>query len=160
MIQIILIPEQRKPVLIGKDGSVKKELELKTKTKITVRNDVRVEGDSLDVLKAKEIVKAIGRGFAPEKAFSLLDDDYQLYIISLEKETRNTIKRIMARIIGKKGAARKKIEEKTGCFVSVYGKTVSLIGPAVNLDKAIEAVERLISGRSHAYVYSRLERSG
>jgi ribosomal RNA assembly protein len=156
MIEILRIPEKRKPVLIGKNGSVKKELEARTKTKITVGEDVQIYGDSLNVIKAKEIVKAIGRGFSPEKAFLLLDEDYQLYIISLERETGNTIKRVMARVIGKKGSARKRIEEQTGAWVSVYGKMVSIIGRAGELDSARHAVESLLSGRSHAYVYSRL----
>jgi len=159
MIEIIRIPEQRKPVLIGKEGSVKKELELKTKTKITISEDIRIEGDSIDIIKAKEIIKAIGRGFSPERAFFLLNDDYQLYIISLGKETKNTIKRVLARVIGKRGSARKKIEERTGVWVSVYGKTVSILGKAEDLNNARKAIENLLSGRSHSYVYTRLKKS-
>ncbi len=64
MIELVRIPEQRKGALIGKNGSVKKELEKKTHTSLTVGDDVEIDGEALDVLKAKEIVKAIGRGFA------------------------------------------------------------------------------------------------
>ena len=158
MIELIKIPEQRKPVLIGKDGSVKKGIENRTKTRITVKEDVSIEGDPIDVMKAKEVVKAIGRGFSSDKAMLLVNDDYQLHTISLSRETRNTIKRIMARVIGKEGSARKKIEQGTGVVISVCGKTVSIIGIGEDIGKAIAAIEDLLSGRSHAYVYARLKK--
>ena len=46
MIEEISIPEERKPVLIGKDGSVKDELEGTTGTKISISDGVIVEGRS------------------------------------------------------------------------------------------------------------------
>ena len=65
MNDFIKIPEQRKGVLIGKDGSVKKEIEKATKTVIEIEEDVSIEGEPLDVMKTKDIIKAIGRGFSP-----------------------------------------------------------------------------------------------
>jgi len=157
MIATLMIPEERKSVLIGKNGEVKKLLEEKTKTKVTVELDVSIEGESLDVLKAKEIVKAIGRGFSPEKAFLLLDEEYQLNVISLSGETLNTIKRLFARVIGRQGKTRRKIEQCTGAFVSVYGKTVAVIGKSLEIEAATRAIEQILKGRSHGYVYRRLE---
>jgi ribosomal RNA assembly protein len=157
MIATVMIPEERKSVLIGKDGIVKKFLEEKTKTKVTIELDVSIEGESLDVLKAQQIVKAIGRGFSPEKAFLLLDDEYQLNMISLSGETPNTIKRLFARVIGRQGKTRRKIEQCTGAYVSVYGKTVSIIGKSLELEAATKAIGQLLEGRSHGYVYRRLE---
>lgn len=157
MIATVMIPEERKSVLIGKDGRVKKQLEEKTKTKVTVEFDVSIEGESLDVLKAQQIVKAIGRGFSPEKAFLLLDDEYQLNVISLSGETPNTIKRLFARVIGRQGKTRRKIEQCTEAYISVYGKTVSIIGKSSDLGVATRAIEQLLEGRSHGYVYKRLE---
>jgi ribosomal RNA assembly protein len=157
MEQSVLIPEERIGVLIGKSGKAKAKIEKSTKTSIEIGEGVEISGEGLDVLKAAEIVKAIGRGFSPETAFLLLDDDFVLEIISLESETKNTIKRLMARVIGRDGSSKKIIEEKTGCCVCVYGKTASVIGPSVKIEKAVKAVRQLLLGRSHGFVYKRLE---
>jgi ribosomal RNA assembly protein len=158
MEQSVLIPEERVGVLIGKNGKTKERLEKSTKTKIEIGECVEISGEGLDILKASEIVKAIGRGFSPETAFLLLDDNFVLEIISLEGETKNTIKRLMARVIGRDGSSKKIIEEKTGCQVSVYGKTASVIGPSAKIEKATKAVKQLLLGRSHGFVYGRLKK--
>ena len=76
----------------------------------------------------------------------------------MQGESEKTIKRLMARVIGSRGATRKILEKDTNCLVSVYGKTVSLIGKLDDIDAAEKAVEELLRGRSHGYVYSRLNR--
>lgn len=161
MIKILLIPEERKSVLIGRNGKVRKAIEKKTNTKIAVavENDVTIEGEGLDVLNAEEIVKAIARGFSPQRAFILLDEEYQLNVITLNDEKYNTIKRLLARVIGRDGRTRRKIEQLTGSYVSVYGKTVSIIGKSEGMDTATRAIEQLLEGRSHGYVYRRMEKS-
>jgi ribosomal RNA assembly protein len=156
MIEIVMIPDERKNVLIGKDGSVKKHIEKATNTKIIIEDGVVIEGESLDVIKAQQIVKAIGRGFSSTNALLLLDDEYQLIVISLIGETHNTIKRLFARVIGKDGRTRRKIEYSTGTLISVYGKTTSIIGKGKELQTAKNAVEQILQGRSHGYVYKRL----
>lgn len=158
MIEITNIPEERKAVLIGKEGTVKKELEHRTHTIIKIENGVQIQGDTLDIIKAKEVIKAIGRGFSPEKAFKLLEDEYQLDVISLKGETPKKIKRLFARVIGTKGSTKRRIEMETGVDISVYGKTVSIIGVWGQLGVARKAVEDLLVGRSHAYVYNKLSR--
>lgn len=157
MIEIIKIPEKRKGVLIGKNGSVKRELEEKTKTSLIIDEEIEIEGEPLNVLKANEIVKAIGRGFSPESAFKLLDDEYRLVIISLGQETDKRMKRTFSRIIGSKGACRKKIELKTKTDICIYGKTISIIGNWEDVGKANEVIELLLQGKPHSYVYKRLE---
>jgi ribosomal RNA assembly protein len=160
VIEEINIPEERKPVLIGKEGIVKNELEAKTETKITIKECIIVEGeDPILVMKAAEVVRAIGRGFAPEKAMLLISEDYELRIVTLQAENENTRKRLMARVIGAKGTTRKILENDTNCLISVYGKTVSLIGKLEEVLKAEEAVRFLLQGRSHGYVYARLRKS-
>ena len=159
MIEEVNIPEERKGVLIGKEGSVKDEVEGKTNTKITIKESVIVVGeDPILVMKASEIVRAIGRGFAPEKAMLLLNEDYELKIVTLLGETEKTVKRLMARVIGRKGATRKILERDTNCLLSVYGKTVSLIGRNSDIQAAEEAVECLLKGRSHGHVYAKLKK--
>jgi ribosomal RNA assembly protein len=158
MIETVRIPEQRKGVLIGKDGSVKNELEKKTRTAIRINDGVEIDGEPLDVLKAKEIVKAIGRGFSPEKAFKLIHDDFRLIVISLGDETKKRMKRLFSRIIGKGGKSRKTIEMLTKTDIRIYGKTIAIIGSWEDVEKANEAIELLLKGKTHAYVYRCLEK--
>lgn len=158
MIDTVAIPEERKSVLIGKKGSIKNTIEKRTKTGIKINDIIEITGEALDVLKAKSIVKAIGRGFSPHRALLLLNEDYELIIINLGGETQNSLKRISSRLIGRKGFTRRKIEESTGAFVSVYGKTVGIIGTYQQASMARKAIEFIIEGRSHGFVYSRLEK--
>lgn len=158
MNDFIKIPEQRKGVLIGKDGSVKEELEKLTKTKIEVDEDVVIEGEALNVIKAKDIIRAIGRGFSPEKALKLLDDQYQLIVMSLGNETEKTMKRLLSRVIGRRGLCKKKIESRTKTKISIYGKTISIIGNWKDVDKAEKAIEMVLKGKPHSCVYKYLER--
>ena len=62
------------------------------------------------------------------------------------------------RIIGAEGKSRRTIEELTETNVSVYGKTVSIIGLAEGVDMARRAIETLLSGSPHANVYKWLEK--
>ena len=66
------IPKERVAVLIGKEGSVKEDIESSTKTKIKVdskEGDVFISGeDGLGMYNAKEVIIAVGRGFNPETA--------------------------------------------------------------------------------------------
>jgi ribosomal RNA assembly protein len=159
VIQEVNIPEERKPVLIGTEGSVKQELEREARVSIAIGDGVTIEGDDpLMVMKAADVVRAIGRGFAPEKAMLLLSDDYELRIVSLQAENENTRKRLMARVIGKKGATRKILESDTNCLISVYGKTVGIIGKLDEIAAAERAVEAILKGHSHGYVYSRIRK--
>lgn len=157
MIDEVKIPDVRKGVLIGPEGAVKKNIEKKTHTAITVSDCIEIDGEPLDVLKAKEIVRAIGRGFAPDKALRLLNEDNRLIIISLGHETDNTMKRIISRIIGREGKCRKNIELMTKTDICVYGKTISIIGKWDDAERANEALELIIAGKPHAHVYKRLE---
>jgi ribosomal RNA assembly protein len=159
MKEIVNIPEERKGVLIGKDGSVREEIESRTDTRISIGEGVSLEGeDPIRVMKAAEIVKAIGRGFSPDKAMLLLNEDYELRVISLLGESEKTVKRLMARVIGRKGATRKILEGDTNCLISIYGKTVSIIGRTEEVGAAAEAIENLLNGKSHGYVYAKLKK--
>ncbi len=153
------IPDDRKGVLIGRDGSVKAELERQSRTRITITEGVVIEGDDpLMVMRTAEVVKAVGRGFSPERAMLLLGEDYELRIVSLQGESEKTIKRLMARVIGRRGATRRILEHDTNCLISVYGKTVAIIGKQDEVPAAEKAVEGILKGRSHGYVYAKLRK--
>ena len=103
--------------------------------------------------QAKTIIKAIGRGFSPEKAFRLLKEDEMLETIELNHFSENKIRIIKSRLIGTNGKAWRMIENFSGCSLSIYGKTVSIIGNYEQLNIAREAVEMIIRGSKHSKVY-------
>ena len=110
--------------------------------------------------KAVEIVLAIGRGFAPDAAMTLLKGDNTLHVIGLSEfagKSRSGIERVKGRIIGERGRARRNMEQLSGTKISVYGKTVSIIGSGDNLRRATDAVMSISKGSMHGTVYGRLE---
>ena len=56
------------------------------------------------------------------------------------------------------GKARNTIEDLTECYVSVYGKTIAIIGKVEMVGVCKRALESLLSGSPHANVYKWLER--
>lgn len=166
MSQRVKIPQDRIGVLIGHNGFVKGDIEKKSDSTITVdstEGEVHIEsiegGDPVKTLRVAEVVKAIGRGFSPENAFKLLDDDFLLFeVISLSHLSPKTLNRVKGRVIGRNGKTRWTIENLADVKISVYGKTISLIGYAHEVRTAHEAIAMLIHGSPHSSVYSFLER--
>ena len=72
-------------------------------------------------------------------------------------KSKNTLLRLKGRVIGKDGKSRQLIEELSEAYVSVYGKTVCIIGTAESASMAKRAVEYLLQGSTHASVYKWLE---
>jgi ribosomal RNA assembly protein len=162
----IKIPKDRIPVLIGTRGGTKKRIEKIGKSKLEVDSDSGIvqifqyEDAVLSMLTAN-VVRAIGRGFNPEKAEMLYDPDMQLVIISLRdfaKPGSRRIEEIKGRIIGKAGKTRKIIEELSSSFISVYGDTVSVIADHVSLSYSVEAIQMIIQGKRQRTVYQYLEK--
>ena len=164
--QHVKIPQDRIGVLIGHNGFVKEDIERKSESRIAIdsaEGDVSIEdregGDPLKMLRAVDVIRAIGRGFSPENAFALLDDEFLLFeVISLSHLSPKTLNRVKGRIIGKNGKTRRVLEDLTDVKISVYGKTISLIGDADHIRTAHDALELLIHGSPHSSVYNFLER--
>ena len=111
------------------------------------------------IFTVSNIVKAIGRGFSPSRAFLLANEDMDLSIIDLEEyagPSENAQGRLRGRIIGKEGKSRTLIEELTETQLSVYGNTVAIIGHFEALPAANEAVMMLIRGSFHKTVWNYL----
>jgi len=161
MIDFVKIPEERMKIL-RRDRMLKEQLEKFTDAKIKLGNDVEVVADDpLLVLKAKDIVKAFGRGFDTKDALNLLDDEYFLDTIEIKDFAGRSQKRmeiLRGRVIGTAGKTKRMIEEFTDSKVSVYGKTVSIIGRWNKVKIAREAIEMLLCGRLHSSVYRFLEK--
>ena len=159
------VPKNRVAVVIGKEGIVKKDIEESTKTKLQIdskEGDIIVSGeDALGLYTAREIIKAIGRGFNPELAKLLLKPDYIFEVVDLREyvgKSREAMIRLKGRVIGKEGKSRRLIEELTECNISVFGKTISIIGLPEPASYARQAVESLLRGSTHANVYKWLEK--
>ncbi|MFH1404462.1 MAG: KH domain-containing protein [Candidatus Altiarchaeota archaeon] len=159
--QTVRIPEDRVSVLIGREGQTKRDLESRSKTRITIaETEVTVEGDPVMEWKMKDIVHAIGRGFAPDKARQLLKDDYVFDLIELGEiaSSPRNLMRVRGRVIGEKGRTRRFIERNTNTLLSVYGKTIGIIGSFNDVALAREAVSMLVNGAKHSTVYRMLEK--
>lgn len=163
------IPKDRIGVLVGPKGTVKSRVEDSMGVDLTIDSetglvDIRLRKDTQDpsnALRAKDIVVAIGRGFSPERALSLVNEDNTLDVLDLHDifgKNEAEIRRVDGRIIGREGKTRRIIEEMTGTLVSVSGHTVSIIGSYDSVSTAKDAIEKLLKGRQHGTVYKFLRR--
>ncbi|MFX0103719.1 MAG: KH domain-containing protein [Candidatus Hodarchaeota archaeon] len=163
------IPNERIGVLIGKSGSVKEKIESLTNTEITIDSKsgsvyVKKKDDSGMMIGdwvAKNIIKAISRGFNPKIAVKLMGEEYLLEIIDIQNvlgNSRKKIYRIKSRLIGESGKSKRTIESLANVHLSIYHDTVSIIGQYEGLKVAREAVFRLLRGQSHSSVYRFLQK--
>ena len=166
--QIVKVPTERVGVIIGKDGTTRKSLEKDLGVQLKVDSQegtVIVKADSVgdaDPLTAVRVIEAIGRGFSPQRARRLLDEGMVFEVIDLRDyagKSTNSLDRIRGRVIGLKGKSRRVIEELTRCYVSVYGRTVSIIGDATEVQLAADAVRTLAGGSQHRTVYNTLQKA-
>jgi ribosomal RNA assembly protein len=165
--KLIRIPNDRIAVLIGKSGNVKSQIEKLCHVLVDIDGDtgevlIKSQGDveTIQPFKAMEIVTAIGRGFSPENALTLLKGENALHVIDLREfagKSSANVERIKGRIIGEGGRARRNMENLSGTHISVYGRTVSIIGDSSKLRIAVDAISAISSGSLHGSVYSKLE---
>jgi len=165
--KILRIPNERIAILIGKSGSVKSKIEQLCcvtldidgeSGEVFIKSSCNVE--NIQPFKAMEIVTAIGRGFSPDNAMSLLKGENALHVMDLREfagKSNANIERIKGRIIGEGGKARKNMENLTGTHISVYGKTVSIIGDTSKLRLVVDAISSISNGSIHGAVYNKLE---
>ncbi len=164
----IRIPQDRVGTLIGTKGTTKRQIQKISGITIDIDaeegeviiHDEKETADPLMALKIMDVIKAIGRGFAPDKAMRLFEDDEYLEIVDLKEFVggrNNQLSRIRGRLIGEKGKTRSIIEDLTGTYMVIYGNTVSLIGNSISLPVAKHAIELILNGSEHATVYHYLE---
>src|SRR3989338_3116985 len=158
--QELKIPVDRVAILIGKNGVVEKKMHVRLEIH-SEEGDVIVSGeDSVAVYETLSIVKAIGRGFNPEIAELLFDENNTLELITISDFSGNSQKKLLrlrGRVIGQEGKSRKMIESLTETYISVYGKTIALIGGVEAVAMSRQAVEMLLEGAPHGNVYKWLE---
>jgi ribosomal RNA assembly protein len=160
----VKIPHDRIGAVIGPKGSVKQLIEERSAATLDIDSksgtvQVLAPDNPVRAMQAMEVVKAIGRGFSPERAIVLFDDDFMvLEVINIAANTPKELKRIKGRIIGTSGRTRELIETMTHVSVSIYGKTVSVIGYPEQTHVAKTAIEMLIDGAPHSSVYGYVEK--
>ncbi|MBN1328798.1 MAG: RNA-processing protein [Candidatus Heimdallarchaeota archaeon] len=165
---LITIPQNRIGALIGPEGRIKQrledlasvELDIDSQSGEVIISSKENMSDPFLAIKARDFVHAVGRGFNPEIAFILLEEDMYLEIINLKTivgTNPNKLDRFRGRIIGREGKTRHVIEETTGTRISVFGNTVGIIGQYERLRVAKDAIFMLLEGAKHGTVYSYLE---
>lgn len=166
----VRIPKERVGVLIGPDGKVKRYLEERLQVKLEIESEsggveITLNEGATDpslFLRAKDVVTAIGRGFAPDQAFRLICNEETVFdSIDLRQifgRSESDIRRVKSRIIGMNGKTRRTIEELTEADVVVYGHTVGIIGTFEQVDAARNAVQMIIQGSEHHTVYNFLQK--
>ncbi|MHC1605053.1 MAG: KH domain-containing protein [Candidatus Methanofastidiosia archaeon] len=167
--EFVKVPKERIGIIIGKNGTTKQEIEKSLDIKLVIDSeecivqiiDYPTTEDPLAVWKGKDIIRAIARGFSPHKAQKLQKDGNIVEIIDISEyvgKSKNSLQRIKGRIIGTEGKTRKIIETMTGVHLSVYGKTISLLGTFEDVYDAKKAVGMLLEGKPHSGVYTYLEK--
>jgi ribosomal RNA assembly protein len=166
----IRIPKERVGILIGPEGKVKEHIEGQMHVKLDIDSEdggvtivlLENQPDPSILLKAKDVVTAIGRGFAPEIADRLIRNEDEIFdLVDLRLtfgRSEADIQRIKGRIIGSEGKTRRLIEELTEANVAVYGHTIGIIGSFEEADAARNAVQMIIEGCEHKTVYRYLQR--
>lgn len=165
---VIRIPADRIGVVIGPSGETRKMLSERSGLPISVDSqanevsfDDQVAGaDPLMVLKLRDIIRALGRGFSPEHAIRLFGDDAYFELLDIHDyvgKNKTRMRQVAARIIGSEGKTRRIIEEQTGCHLAIYGHTVGIIGELEELGHAKRACDMILRGAEHSSVYGFLE---
>ncbi len=105
----IKIPKNRIGVLIGKNGETKKKIEEKSGATLDIdSNSGQVEIDTREIedpilsLKVEDVVKAVGRGFNPEKALEILRDEVDFVLIDIRAwvgKSKNAVRMMRGRVI-------------------------------------------------------------
>lgn len=161
MMEIIRIPEERVGELMGTRGENKKKIEDHYNVKIGVKDEgeVTIEGDGADAFFAKDVVKAIGRGFKIKEAMKLFKDGYLFHVIDLRDQfdTDNSRKRMKGRVIGEKGKIKTEIENSTDADICIYGHTIAIIAPAELMEFAKEAIFKILDGAPHTTLFNYLK---
>ncbi len=153
MIEFMRIPEERMK-LLNADPRIQKKLKEMCGCEFHFAEDVQIESDDpLKIFRVKEVIKAFGRGFGIDDALALLDENFYLEVIEIESKSKNRINVLKGRVIGREGGTKKIIEKISETKLSIYGKTISIIGRWEGVQIAKETVDLILSGSKHSTVY-------
>ncbi|ALU12008.1 RNA-processing protein [Ignicoccus islandicus DSM 13165] len=163
----LLIPPEKASKFL-KDRSEINEIERLTRTKISIEEGGRVviepteETTPIEIMKARDVISALSLGFELEDALSLLSDEMVMEVVDvrdymLDHKNEKELRRILGRIIGKKGKAKRNLEKISGTKISISEGKVAIIGDYESVEAVKEAVMSLMEGLMHGTVYHKLE---
>ncbi|MBI4181404.1 MAG: RNA-processing protein [Candidatus Aenigmarchaeota archaeon] len=155
MFNELRVPRARAPLV--RDAAARIQERTHTRIRVSKEGEVDLEGEVEGLLLAGNVLRAVSRGFSVASALVLLDEHLQLAVVPVDG-TEKTIQRLLSRVIGRNGRAKHTIERLAGVQMVVYGKTVAIIGTAEAAARAAAAVEDLLDGRKHSYVWAKLEK--
>jgi len=102
--ELVKIPHERIKALRGDADATLQMLIFRMKVSMTVDEDggVELDGEPIDEFFAKEVVRAIGRGFEPRIALKLMNDEYAFHLIDLRDfgTKPHHIASIIGRVLG------------------------------------------------------------
>ena len=164
--QHVKVPQDRLGALIGEGGETMREIERRAEVRLDIDSEtgsvaIDAVGDPVAGIVAPDVVRAVGRGFRPEVALSLLDEEMRMFdLIDLDDATRNKndLQRQKGRLIGENGRTRELMEELSGAEVVIYGSTLGIIGDPEEVEAVRRATEMILDGAPHGAVYAFLER--
>jgi len=154
MVQEIYV-ENIKEVLRSK-SRIQKELEVKLTNRGKI---IFVDGEPAKEFTAVEVLQAINAGFSGDRALELKQDNFMLQTVHIKDITkRNDLERVRGRVIGTDGRTLKTLQNLTNCDLAMNGNEIGIIGPALEMEDAVQSVTSLINGSKQGHVYGRLER--
>ncbi|HLD59807.1 MAG TPA: hypothetical protein VI912_02355 [Candidatus Bilamarchaeaceae archaeon] len=156
--EIIKVPDERIQVL--KKAKQRIEQICKIKISINEESEVSIDGEESEVYFAKDVIRAIGRGFDPKIATRIITKDLQFVLLNLKEYLRNenAIGRMKARVIGDKGKIKKDIEDATDSYLCVYGNTIGIISKIDSIEYAREAIELILRGARFTSLFTYLSK--
>ncbi len=161
MEKIVSIPEEQVGNLVGRDGRTLRTIEKCAGVHVESLGDgtVRVSGDSIAVMKAADVVEALGMGFRPGDALELFQEDCQLLVMELsECVPESQMERVQGRIIGRRGKVKKHLEDTLGVHMQVTDQRVAAIGVPSRLQVLREVLEHILGGATHASAYKHMDK--
>ena len=136
------------------------EIEDKVKVKIGFgRGKVSIRGGGLDEYIVEQIIRAVDFGFHIGDALLLIRKDFVLESIDIKSHTpRKNLRDVRARLIGRKGKAKKTIENLTGSVIVIQNNKVGIIVDSEHLETVVQGIELLIQGAKHGNVFAYIEK--
>lgn len=152
----ILVPERK----IKKISALKKEIEESGNITLEIdgkENLVRVKSNNAtSCWTGKEVISAVARGFSVKDAEKLFNPEIgyiQLHLRDFGVKNKKQQTRLKSRVIGRHGMCKKKIQNLTNTKISIYGKTIGIIGEYEDAELARKTIEMLLSGARHSTAY-------
>ncbi|MBE5729317.1 hypothetical protein IG206_00780 [Candidatus Parvarchaeota archaeon] len=119
-------------------------------------NTISMDSESAsNLMIVKDMILAYSRGFAPDIAKLLLNDDYSLIVMNMNDYTKSEKRQtqLKGRVIGRHGSIKERLGKLTMCSLRVYGKTISIIGQYEYANVAESGVDMLLKGMNFETVF-------